>query len=254
EQLDALIRAYRRHFSHILVIPAFSGFSCLWVTPKNLGGMLGLEVCQQVFSPSRQFIKRAIDLVITIAVGVLAAPLLLLVAIAIKLDSPGPIIYGQRRIGRGGREFKAWKFRSMVENADEILRMYLDENPELQAEWDATHKLKNDPRVTKLGRFLRRTSLDELPQLWNVLIGKMSLVGPRPIVRDEIRHYGMEFETYTYVQSGLTGLWQVSGRSETSYEQRVDFDRFYVQNWSIWLDLCILFRTIGTVLSRAGAF
>src|SRR6185312_1339240 len=104
---------------------------------------------------SRQFIKRAIDLVITIAVGVLAAPLLLLVAIAIKLDSPGPIIYGQRRIGRGGREFKAWKFRSMVENADEILRMYLDENPELQAEWDATHKLKNDPRVTKLGRFLR---------------------------------------------------------------------------------------------------
>jgi Undecaprenyl-phosphate galactose phosphotransferase WbaP len=254
EELNALIRAYRKYFSHILVIPAFSGFSCLWVTPKNLGGMLGLEICQQVFLPSRQFLKRAIDLLLTITGGLLIAPILLAVALAIKLDSPGSIIYGQRRIGRGGREFKAWKFRSMVANADEILRTCLDENPELRAEWDATHKLKNDPRVTKLGRLLRRTSLDELPQLWNVLVGEMSLVGPRPIVRDEIRHYGMDFETYTYVQSGLTGLWQVSGRSETSYEQRVDFDRFYVQNWSVWLDLCILFRTIGTVLSRAGAF
>ncbi|HWF07889.1 MAG TPA: undecaprenyl-phosphate galactose phosphotransferase WbaP [Bryobacteraceae bacterium] len=254
EQMDTLIRAYRRYFSHILVIPNFSGFSCLWVNPRNLGGMLGLEVCQQVFLPSRQLVKRIIDLVLTIAIGVVLAPVLLLVALAIRLDSPGPIIYGQRRIGRGGRDFKAWKFRSMVANADEILRVYLDENPELRAEWDATHKLKDDPRVTKLGRFLRRTSLDEFPQLWNVLTGEMSLVGPRPIVRDEIRHYGMDFETYTYVQSGLTGLWQVSGRSETSYEQRVDFDRFYVQNWSVWLDLCILFRTIGTVLSRAGAF
>jgi Undecaprenyl-phosphate galactose phosphotransferase WbaP len=216
--------------------------------------MLGLEVCQQVFLPSRQLLKRVIDLLLTVAVGIAMAPVLLLVALAIRLDSPGPIIYGQRRIGRGGREFKAWKFRSMVANADEILRCYLDENPQLRAEWDATHKLKNDPRVTKLGAFLRRTSLDEFPQLWNVLRGEMSVVGPRPIVRDEIRHYGLDFETYTYVQSGLTGLWQVSGRSETSYQQRVDFDRFYVQNWSVWLDLCILFRTIGTVLSRAGAF
>jgi Undecaprenyl-phosphate galactose phosphotransferase WbaP len=254
EQMDALIRAYRRYFSHILVIPNFSGFSCLWVNPRNLGGMLGLEICQQVFLPSRQLMKRVIDLLLTIAIGIAFAPILLLVALAIRLDSPGPILYGQRRIGRGGREFRAWKFRSMVENADEILRVYLDEYPELRAEWDATHKLKHDPRVTNLGRFLRRTSLDELPQLWNVLAGEMSLVGPRPIVRDEIRHYGMEFETYTYVQSGLTGLWQVSGRSETSYAQRVDYDRFYVQNWSVWLDLCILIRTIGTVLSRAGAF
>jgi Undecaprenyl-phosphate galactose phosphotransferase WbaP len=254
EQLDAVIRTYRRYFSHILVVPGFSGFSCLWVNPKNLGGMLGLEVCQQVFLPSRQLLKRVIDLLLTVAVGIAMAPVLLLVALAIRLDSPGPIIYGQRRIGRGGREFKAWKFRSMVANADEILRCYLDENPQLRAEWDATHKLKNDPRVTKLGAFLRRTSLDEFPQLWNVLRGEMSVVGPRPIVRDEIRHYGLDFETYTYVQSGLTGLWQVSGRSETSYQQRVDFDRFYVQNWSVWLDLCILFRTIGTVLSRAGAF
>jgi len=254
EQLDAVIRTYRRYFSHILVVPGFSGFSCLWVNPRNLGGLLGLEVCQQVFLPSRQFLKRAIDLLLTTACGIVLAPVMLCVALAIKLDSPGPILYGQRRIGRGGREFQAWKFRSMVENADVVLQKYLDDNPILRDEWDHTHKLRDDPRVTALGRFLRRCSLDELPQLWNVLRGEMSLVGPRPIVRDEIKHYGLDFETYTYVQSGLTGLWQVSGRSETSYQQRVDFDRFYVQNWSVWLDLCILFRTIGTVLSRAGAF
>jgi Undecaprenyl-phosphate galactose phosphotransferase WbaP len=254
EELDAVIRTYRRYFSHILVVPGFSGFSCLWVNPKNLGGMLGLEVCQQVFLPSRQFLKRTIDLVLTTACGIVLAPIMLLVALAIKIDSPGPIVYGHRRIGRGGREFQAWKFRSMVANADVILKKYLDDNPLLRDEWERTQKLKSDPRVTALGRFLRRCSLDELPQLWNVLRGDMSLVGPRPIVRDEIKHYGLDFETYTYVQSGLTGLWQVSGRSETSYQQRVDFDRFYVQNWSVWLDLCILFRTIGTVLSRAGAF
>lgn len=254
EELDEVVRTYRRYFSHILVIPSFSGFSCLWVNPKNLGGMLGLEVCQQVFLPSRQFLKRSIDLLLTILFGIVFAPVMILIAIAIKLDAPGPVFYGHRRIGRGGREFRAWKFRSMVVNADQVLATYLAGNPELQDEWERTQKLRNDPRVTRLGRFFRRTSLDELPQLWNVLRGEMSLVGPRPIVRDEIKHYGLDFETYTYVQGGLTGLWQVSGRSDTSYKQRVDFDRFYVQNWSVWLDFCILFRTIGTVLSRAGAF
>jgi len=254
EQLDQIVRTYRKYFSHILVVPGFSGYSCLWVNPKNLGGMLGLEVCQQVFLPSRQFLKRTIDLILTIIGGLLMLPILTLVALAIKIDSRGPVFYGHRRIGRGGREFKAWKFRSMIMNADVVLKEYLERNPEMRDEWERTQKLKSDPRVTALGRFLRKTSLDEFPQLWNVLRGEMSLVGPRPIVRDEIRHYGPDFETYTYVQSGLTGLWQVSGRSETSYQQRVDFDRFYVQNWSVWLDFCILFRTIGTVLSRAGAF
>jgi Undecaprenyl-phosphate galactose phosphotransferase WbaP len=216
--------------------------------------MLGLEVCQQVFLPSQQFMKRAIDLVLTVIMGILFAPLILLVAVAIKLDSPGPVLYRHRRIGRGGREFFAWKFRSMVINADQILSSYLQSNPLAAAEWESSHKLKGDPRITRLGRFLRRTSLDEIPQLWNVIRGEMSLVGPRPIVREEIRHYGTDFELYTWVPGGLTGLWQVSGRSETSYRQRVDYDRFYVDNWSVWLDFCILFRTIGIVLSRAGAF
>jgi len=254
QELSAVIRTYRRYFSHIIVIPGFSGFSCLWVNPKNLGGMLGLEVCQQVFLPSRQLLKRAIDLLLIVSFGLALVPLILLISLAIKLDSDGPVIYGHRRIGRGGREFKAWKFRSMVSNADVILEKYLASDPALRDEWERAQKLRYDPRITRLGRILRRTSLDELPQLWNVLCGEMSLVGPRPIVRDEIKHYGLDYETYTYVQGGLTGLWQVSGRSDTSYQQRVDFDRFYVQNWSVWLDFCILFRTIGTVLSRAGAF
>lgn len=254
EQLMALIECHRRHFSHILVIPGFSRFSCLWVNPKNVGGMLGLEVCQQVFLPSRQLLKRTIDLILTVIMCVILAPVLIAVAIAIKLNSEGPIMYPHRRIGRGGREFVAWKFRSMVKNADEILAKYLADNPQCQEEWIQHQKLRDDPRVTRLGGFLRQTSLDELPQLWNVIRGEMSLVGPRPIVREEIARYGVDFETYTWVPSGLTGLWQVSGRSETSYQQRVDYDRFYVHNWSVWLDLCILFRTIGTVLSRAGAF
>jgi Undecaprenyl-phosphate galactose phosphotransferase WbaP len=254
EQLMSLIESYRPFFSHILVVPGLSRFSCLWVTPKNVGGLLGLEVCQQVFLPSRQFLKRSIDLLLTLVIGLVFAPFLMLVAAAIALDSPGPVFYPHRRIGRGGREFSAWKFRSMVSNADKTLRQYLDQNPEAADEWARTQKLRDDPRVTRVGRFLRRSSLDELPQLWNVIRGEMSLVGPRPIVREEIRHYGSDFETYTWVPGGLTGLWQVSGRSDTSYQQRVDYDRFYVYNWSVWLDLCILFRTIGTVLSRAGAF
>ncbi|MDP9054612.1 MAG: undecaprenyl-phosphate galactose phosphotransferase WbaP [Acidobacteriota bacterium] len=254
EGLKPVIDCYRRSFSHILVIPEFSGFSCLWVNPKNLGGLLGLEIYQQVFVPSRQILKRAIDLLLTALITVAASPVMLAVAIAVKFDSPGPILFGHRRIGRGGREFRAWKFRSMVGNAEAILRDYLDQNPDAREEWNKSQKLRKDPRVTRLGEFLRRTSLDELPQLWNVLCGEMSLVGPRPIVQDEIARYGIDFEKYKWVQGGLTGLWQVSGRSDTTYAERVDYDCFYVHNWSVWLDLCILFRTIGTVLSRAGAF
>jgi Undecaprenyl-phosphate galactose phosphotransferase WbaP len=253
-ELTPVVESYRRHFSHILVIPDFSGFACLWVNPKNVGGLLGLEVYQQVFVPSRQILKRSIDLLFTTLIGLIALPILLLVAIAIKIDSPGPVFFSHRRIGRGGKEFHAWKFRSMISNAESVLQDYLDKNPAAREEWAASHKLKNDPRVTKLGQFLRKSSLDEFPQLWNVLRGEMSLVGPRPIVRDEIARYGIDFEKYKWVQGGLTGLWQVSGRSDTSYTDRVNYDCFYVHNWSVWLDLCILFRTIGTVLSRAGAF
>jgi Undecaprenyl-phosphate galactose phosphotransferase WbaP len=248
------IERYGLTFSHILVIPDLSELSSLWVNTTSVGGMLGLEVYQQAFVPEGQWPKRLLDLVLTSAGAIAGVPLIGFIALWIKWDSRGPVFYCQRRIGKGGKEFRAWKFRSMVTNADQVLHRYLENNPELREEWERNHKLRNDPRITAVGRFLRRTSLDELPQLWNVLKGDMSLVGPRPIVEAEVARYGANFDLYTKVQSGLTGLWQVSGRNDTSYEERVKLDTFYVRNWSVWLDLCILFRTIGTVLLRKGAY
>jgi Undecaprenyl-phosphate galactose phosphotransferase WbaP len=241
-------------FSHILVIPDLLEFSSLWVNPKSVGGMLGLEVCQQVFVPERQWAKRMLDLSLTLAGGIVCLPIFVLIALWIKWDSRGPVFYSQRRIGYGGKEFRAWKFRSMIREADRVLGEHLAHNPQLRQEWERNHKLRSDPRLTRAGRFLRRTSLDELPQLWNVWKGEMSLVGPRPIVHDEVSRYGNGFDLYTKVKGGLTGLWQVSGRTDTSYEERVQLDKFYVRNWSVWLDLCILFRTIGTVFLRKGAY
>ncbi|MDQ2900359.1 MAG: undecaprenyl-phosphate galactose phosphotransferase WbaP [Acidobacteriota bacterium] len=242
------------NFSHILVIPDLVGVSSLWVSPKSVGGMLGLEVSQQVMSYKRRIPKRLMDLLFTACGGCALLPFVALIAMWIKLDSRGSLLYGQRRIGQGGKEFTAWKFRSMDRDAEALLQHHLESDPALRAEWERDHKLKNDPRVTRAGRFLRRTSLDELPQLWNVLTGEMSLVGPRPIVEAEIPRYGSSFSLYSKVKGGVTGLWQVSGRNDTSYDERVEFDTFYVRNWSVWLDLCILFRTIGTVLLRKGAY
>ncbi len=241
-------------FSHILVIPDLIGVSSLWVSPKSVGGMLGLEVNQKNLAYERRIPKRIMDLFIMCTAGWLWLPFIAIVMLWIRLDSRGPIFYRQQRIGQGGKPFHAWKFRSMVQDADEVLERHLSTDAALREEWLKDHKLRNDPRVTRAGNFLRRCSLDELPQLWNVLIGEMSLVGPRPIVEDEVPKYGPRFDQYTKVKGGLTGLWQVSGRNDTSYEERVEFDTFYVRNWSVWLDLCILFRTIGTVLLRKGAY
>jgi Undecaprenyl-phosphate galactose phosphotransferase WbaP len=193
-----------------------------------------------------------------IAVILFAAPYIilafLLLAISIKLDSPGPVFYRQTRIGRYGRKFQVYKFRTMVQNADQILKNYLDNSPELKAQWLATHKLKQDPRVTRLGTILRKSSLDELPQLWNIIIGDMSLIGPRPIVDEEVEKYGKCFGLYIQVRPGLTGLWQVSGRNDTTYEHRVELDAYYVRNRSLKLDLQILWKTVFVVLRKEGAY
>ena len=196
--------------------------------------------------------------VFDIAVILIASPYILLffliISILIVLDSRGGVLYGQTRIGRGGRRFKALKFRTMVLDADQLLQRYLDESPELKAEWAATHKLKRDPRVTRVGALLRKLSLDEMPQFWNILIGDMSLIGPRPIVDAEIEKYGKCFELYIQARPGLTGLWQVSGRSDTSYKQRVELDEYYLLNRTIKLDLQILLKTVYVVLGRKGAY
>ena len=253
-QLMSMIEGYGAKFSHVLVIPDLHGFSSLWVASKSVGGMVGLELRQQVLLSDYGVVKRCLDLAVTIVGGILSLPLLGLIACWIKLDSRGPLLYGQTRIGQNGVRFKAWKFRSMVTDADNQLASCLERSPQLREEWERDHKLKHDPRITAAGRLLRRTSLDELPQLWNVLKGEMSLVGPRPITDEEVDKYGSNFELYKRVKGGITGLWQVSGRNDLSYDERVYWDLFYVRNWSVWLDLCILFRTIAAVLFSKGAY
>jgi Undecaprenyl-phosphate galactose phosphotransferase WbaP len=254
DRLIRLLEQYGIAFAHLLIIPDLFEFSSLWVSAKDMGGVLGLEVRQRLLMPGPRLAKFLIDLAATLVGGLIIFPLIIIIAILIKIDSPGPIFYLQTRIGQGGKPFKAWKFRTMVPNAARSLQDYLDKHPELRDSWEKDRKLRRDPRVTRIGSFLRRTSLDELPQLWNILRGEMSLVGPRPIVDEEIERYGDKFPLYTKVIPGLTGLWQVSGRNNITYQERVNLDAYYVRNWSVWLDIYILIRTLWVVVTGEGAY
>jgi exopolysaccharide production protein ExoY len=197
--------------------------------------------------------KRVLDVVGAVTLGLVFSPLILMIVFLMRKGS-GSVIYRHRRVGRGGQMFSCLKFRTMVPNADQVLRELLERDPELQAEWVRDHKLRNDPRVTRLGRFLRRTSLDELPQLLNVLRGEMSLVGPRPVVREELLRYGRNVGIYLAAKPGITGLWQVTGRNNTDYRRRVVLDTYYVRNQNLILDLYILVKTTGVVLGGDGAY
>ena len=197
-------------------------------------------------------LKRAIDLCGGVAALILFAPLMLVVAVALCFEG-GPIFFGHKRIGFNGREFRCLKFRSMVVNGDEVLEKHLAQNPEARKQWEEERKLDNDPRVTSIGSFLRVTSLDELPQVFNVLRGDMSLVGPRPVTRDEAVRYGEKFEDYKRCRPGITGAWQVSGRNDVSYAQRVNLDSTYSREQSFFGDVGILTKTVGVVLLRKGA-
>ena len=208
--------------------------------------------------PQRFFRYRVIKRSLDIGLVVLASPVLLLlflaVAAAVRFSSPGPILFSHRRIRKHGAFFSMWKFRTMCVDSAQVLEDYLASDPAARAEWRQTHKLRHDPRVTRVGIFLRRYSLDELPQFWNVLQGTMSLVGPRPIVAAEVEKYGEYFSEYCKVKPGLTGLWQVSGRSEVTYEERVQLDCRYVRNWSLSSDITILARTLSSVVNQDGAY
>jgi len=254
QELIQTLERYTDKFHHIILVPDLFGLSSLWVTAQDIGGMLGLEIRQALLQRRPRFLKRMLDLAIAIIGGLLLLPLCLLICLAIKLTSSGPVVYGQKRLGLGSRHFVAWKFRTMVSDADEALNHHLKNNKRLKEEWQRNHKLRNDPRVTAIGKILRHTSLDELPQLWNVLIGEMSLVGPRPIVEAEVPKYGNRFKLYCKVRPGMTGLWQVSGRNDTGYDKRVQLDEYYVRNWSVWLDLYLLGRTLGSIISCSGAY
>lgn len=228
----------------------------LWVQPFDVAGLVGVHIRDRLLFPSQQLVKRMVDIVLSILLLLACSPLLLVIAILIRWYSPGPIFYRHNgRVGRGGRIFGALKIRTMIMNAANVLEEYLESNPEAREEWKRDQKLKNDPRVIPgIGNLLRRTSLDELPQLWNVLIGDMTLVGPRPIVSAEIEKYRECYPLYLRVRPGLTGLWQVSGRNNTTYNDRVQLDTYYVRNWSLWLDYFILLRTIRTVVMREGSY
>lgn len=213
-----------------------------------------LRIKNNLACKSNRVAKRIFDIVATVCGGLLILPIMVIVAILIYVDSPGPIVFGHKRVGQRGKEFSCYKFRSMVPNAQEALDIYLKDNPAAREEWERDFKLKDDPRVTRIGKFLRKTSLDELPQLWNVLIGDMSLVGPRPIVRAEIPKYGEYINDFYLVPPGITGVWQVSGRSDTTYEERVLIDSWYVHNWSVWIDIVYLLKTVLVAVKSKGAY
>lgn len=247
-----LQQAYR-FFQKAVIAPDIFRQASMWANVVDINGILGLETGQKLFSPWPRFYKRAMDILCSFAGILLLTPFFLLIGTIIVLESPGPIFYFQERIGRNGKRFKIWKFRTMVKNANEIFAQQLQEVPSLREEWQNKQKLKSDPRITHFGMLLRRSSMDELPQLVNVLKGDMSLVGPRPIVDSEIKRYADKFELYKRVYPGITGLWQVSGRSALDYEDRVQLDVYYIRNWSIWFDLYVLSRTPSAVLKCRGA-
>ncbi|HHT0105264.1 TPA: undecaprenyl-phosphate galactose phosphotransferase WbaP [Raoultella planticola] len=246
-----MIKGYR----YVSVIPTLRGMP---LDSTDMSFIFSHEVMifrvqQNLAKLSSRIIKRVFDIVGALLIITIISPLLLYISRKVKADG-GPAIYGHERIGKGGRKFKCLKFRSMVTNSQEVLNDLLSNNLEAKAEWDATFKLKDDPRITQIGKFLRRTSLDELPQLFNVLRGEMSLVGPRPIITAELERYNEEVDYYLLSKPGMTGLWQVSGRSDVDYETRVYLDAWYVKNWSMWNDIAILFKTITVVLKRDGAY
>jgi exopolysaccharide production protein ExoY len=199
--------------------------------------------------PAGGLLKRAIDIVVSSLLILLLAPAMIGTAFLVRLFVGRPVIFPQRRIGLGGASFVCYKFRTMVVGGDEVLGRYLAANPKAAEEWQQTRKLRDDPRVCNVAKLLRKSSLDELPQLFNVLRGDMSLVGPRPIVDEEIQRYGVHFERCFQARPGLSGLWQVSGRNRVNYERRIALDRYYARRWSVWLDIGIMLKTVTTVFS-----
>jgi Undecaprenyl-phosphate galactose phosphotransferase WbaP len=241
-------------FPHMILIP---DTDFLWKAgshTQDLVGILGLQVRNNLLHGGSRIAKRAIDLTCSTLLALLVLPVMAVIALLIALESGFPVFYSQKRLGYDGRTFHIWKFRTMVQNAAEVLEISLASNAELRNEWSANQKLRNDSRITRVGKVLRKTSLDELPQLWNVIKGEMSLVGPRPIVGSEVAKYKTAYSTYMKTTPGLTGLWQVSGRNRTTYAERIAYDIYYVRNWSVWMDIYLLAKTVLVVLTGDGAY
>ena len=257
EKLSRLTASVQNHSPNTMVIPDLKGIALL-----NTGlvhffyeELFLMNIRNNLKSAPNRFIKRLFDITVSVASLPLLLPVIGIIGAVIRLETPGPAIYAHDRIGKNGKTFRCYKFRTMHKDAEEKLRVILKSNDQLRTEWEENWKLKDDPRVTTIGRFLRGTSLDELPQLFNVIKGEMSLVGPRPVTRHEMdAHYREMGKVCFSVPPGISGLWQVSGRSDTGYEYRVKLDAWYIMNWSLWFDIAILFKTIRVVAKREGAY
>jgi exopolysaccharide biosynthesis polyprenyl glycosylphosphotransferase len=246
----SLLRECERRNVAARIVPDLFQLSLRQVAVSDLGGVPLIGVQEIAFSRTALLVKRAMDVILALLMILLGLPVIVLIALAIKLDSPGPILFRQDRVGKNGRPFRIYKFRSMRVGAEEeqedLLAMNEADGP--------LFKIRNDPRLTRVGRFLRRTSLDELPQLINVLQGQMSLVGPRPAIAYEVEQYQPWHRQRLSVHPGMTGLWQVSGRSELTFDEGVLLDIYYIEHWSPWLDLTILLRTVPKVFIGDGAY
>lgn len=241
-------------FERIIFVSDMGWLDGASVSIHDFEGMIGIEAQRNYLRNIDAFAKRTLDLLLGFFLGMLFLPIIFVSIILIKLDSQGSIFYTQERIGKNGHKIKIYKLRSMVQDADHVLQDYLQSSLEAQMEWEKTQKLKNDPRITRVGYLIRKFSIDEMPQIYNVLKGDMSMVGPRPIMFGQEAMYGERFYTYCSVRPGITGLWQVSGRNNTTFEERARFDQYYVRNWSVWLDFYILLRTIWVVIMSDGAY
>lgn len=256
EQRDQWLRFFsKKYYRSVSVIPTLRGLPLYSTDMSFLFSyeVMLLRVNNNLAKRSSRIMKRMMDILGSLVLIILLSPLLITLYFLIKRDG-GSAIFGHKRIGQNGKPFTCLKFRSMVNNSNEVLQALLENNPDARAEWEKDFKLKNDPRITPLGHFIRRTSIDELPQLLNVLKGEMSLVGPRPIIADELSYYKDDVTYYLMAKPGMTGLWQVSGRNDVDYATRVYFDAWYVKNWSLWNDIAILFKTIPVIRKRSGAY
>lgn len=257
EELSQFINKIYHNLETVFYVPEIKDIPVIGTETRYFlkSELLVLEIKNNLERPLNYFLKRFFDYSVSILLLPVIMPLIILFSIIIKLTSPGPVIFSQERIGKNGKTFRCYKFRTMHLDADRRLKELLENDPKAREEWQKTWKLKNDPRITPFGKFLRKTSLDEIPQIFNVLKREMSLIGPRPVVREELERFYKENSTfYCMIPPGITGLWQVSGRSNTTYEERVSLDCWYVRNWSLWLDLVILLKTIKIVFKREGAY
>lgn len=256
DRMTALTAWVQGHAENTMIIPNLKGVALLNTELLHLfyEEIFLMNIKNNLKSLPNRAIKRTFDILISLLAMPLLIPLFIIISLAIRLETQGAVIFAHERIGKNGKPFRCYKFRTMYRDAEEKLKELLESNEELRAEWEKNWKLKDDPRITVVGRILRKTSLDELPQILNVIKGEMSLIGPRPYLPREIKEIGENLAIISSIKPGITGLWQVSGRSNTGCDYRIKLDTWYVMNWSLWLDVAIIFKTIKVILKAEGAY